>query len=357
MKNKKKWIIALIIVIILLLLFVLYLLFGRTRSFTVTFDTDGGTEITNVKISNGEIFKLPDVPTKEGYIFIGWVNEEEKLITEGTKFTSDTKLKAKWIKNDVETVDVIFDKDESTKTDNITMEKDNKILLPVNPTNEGYIFGGWINEEGKVIGKDTIISSNTKLKAYWIKNDAKTYTIIFDTDGGSNIDSIKVESNKTILLPVNPKKEGYVFSGWIDEGGNAITKDILVDKDMKLKATWKEPYTCPTDCTPIENGSKCTKEVTTDMVSTSFCPSGYTMNNGTCTGSKYHANNGSNGWECNSSSDYMYSEEDGTGGAFMWCVKIASVTSSQGCPSGYTKSGDTCKKIEIIDCTVNQESM
>ena len=53
----------------------------------------------------------------------------------------------------------------------------------------------------------------------------------------------------------------------------------------------------------------------------------------------------------------MYSEEDGVGGAFMWCVKTTSVTSSQGCPSGYTKSGDTCKKTETIDCTVNQESI
>ena len=54
-EKKKKWIIALILIILLLLIFILYLLFGQAKSFTITFDTNGGTEITNIEVNNNEI--------------------------------------------------------------------------------------------------------------------------------------------------------------------------------------------------------------------------------------------------------------------------------------------------------------
>ena len=49
----------------------------------------------------------------------------------------------------------------------------------------------------------------------------------------------------------------------------------------------------------------------------------------------------------------LYSEEDGTGGAFMWCVKTTSTTSTKVCPSGYTKDGSVCKKTQTVNCTKN----
>lgn len=353
MKKKKTWIIALIIIILLLLLLMIYLLFFRTKSFTVTFDTDGGTTISEIKVLDGEVITLPTAPTKEGYTFIGWTDKNGRIVTKGTKFEENTNLKAKWIKNDTEIIDVTFDTDGGNEIGNITMEKDQKILLPTDPIKEGYIFCGWLNEEGKLLPKDIVISENTKLKAYWIKKDAKTYTISFNTDGGNKIDNILQEVDKKIVLPVNPSKDGFVFGGWIDEDKNAITEDTIINKDITIKAIWKDPYTCPSDCTPIGDGSKCTKELTTDMVSSSTCPSGYTMNSGKCTGTKYYAENTSSGWACNNSSDYMYSEEDGFGGAFMWCVSTTSAIKKQGCPSGYTQNGNTCKKTETINCTAN----
>ena len=182
----------------------------------------------------------------------------------------------------------------------------------------------------------------------------KSFTITFDTDGGTSIENIIIEEGKTIILPVDPTKDGYVFKGWTDEENKTITKDTVVSKDMTLKAVFVKPYTCPKDCTPTKDGSKCNKVVTTNMTSKSTCPSGYTLKNGKClSSSKYHATNSNGTWKCNSSSDYMYSEEDGVGGAFMWCVKTTSATSSKVCPSGYTKDSNTCKKTQTINCTKN----
>ena len=35
-----------------------------------------------------------------------------------------------------------------------------------------------------------------------------------------------------------------------------------------------------------------------------------------------------------------------------WCVKTVKKTTTKGCPSGYTKDGNTCKKTETLNCTL-----
>ena len=59
--------------------------------------------------------------------------------------------------------------------------------------------------------------------------------------------------------------------------GLVTIKDLshtIVNENMTIKATWKEPYTCPSDCTPIGDGSKCTRTTTKDVVTYTGCPSG-----------------------------------------------------------------------------------
>ncbi len=193
---------------------------------------------------------------------------------------------------------------------------------------------------------------------YLLFGREKSFTITFDTNGGTEISSIEVKNGEIVKLPENPTKDGYVFVEWIDENGNVVTKDTILDKNITLKAIWKEPYTCPSDCTPIGDGSKCNKEVITDMVATSSCPSGYKLIEGQCLDviNQYHANSiaVSPWWSCNSSSEYMYTEIDESGmGAMMWCAKKVNKVTAKLCPKGYTQSGNICKKEEIIKCTAN----
>lgn len=350
--KKKIGVIALILIFILLILLVIYLLFLKEKTFTIVFDTDGGTNITEVSVKENEKIKLPENPKKDGYVFSCWTIND-KVVLKNTIMKDDVKLKAVWVKNDVKTFTVKFVDDEELGSEII--EKGKKLLLPVVADKDDYIFGGWVDENNNFISDDTIIDKDMTLRIYWIKKDVKTFTIKFDVDNGSSIRDIIIEEGKTIILPVDPKKDGYVFKGWIDEDGNVVKMDTIVTKDMTLKAVFVEPYTCPKDCTPNKDGSKCTKVATANMISKTTCPSGYSLKNGKClSSSKYHATNDVNGnWKCNSSSDYMYTELDGTGGAFMWCVKTTSTTSTKVCPSGYTKDGSVCKKTQTINCTKN----
>ncbi len=43
---------------------------------------------------------------------------------------------------------------------------------------------------------------------------AETFTVAFDTDGGSAIASLTVEKGKEIECPAEPEKSGYRFDGW-----------------------------------------------------------------------------------------------------------------------------------------------
>ena len=64
-----------------------------------------------------------------------------------------------------------------------------------------------------------------------------TYKVIFDTDGGSIVESQKVKKNEIVKKPNDPSKEGYIFKEWTYEGK---TYDFtqLVKSDLTLKANW-----------------------------------------------------------------------------------------------------------------------
>ena len=68
-----------------------------TEYFTVTFDTQGGSEIDAVKvIQNGKISKPAD-PEKDGYVFDAWTYNSKEWSFDSDKVTENITLTAKWI--------------------------------------------------------------------------------------------------------------------------------------------------------------------------------------------------------------------------------------------------------------------
>lgn len=70
----------------------------------------------------------------------------------------------------------------------------------------------------------------------------KTYTVSFDSNGGTQIEEQKVKKNKKIKIPDAPQKENYDFICWIEKGKSkggecySITKDVT--SDIALEAVW-----------------------------------------------------------------------------------------------------------------------
>lgn len=348
-KMKERLILGLIFLIIFFISLLLLFIF-RNDYYTVSFNTDGGNSIKDIKVKENNSLELPENPSKDGYTFIGWINSKGELISNNSKFDENITLKALWRDNSKESVTLTFDSGYS-----ITIEKDSNYILPISPSKKGYTFIGWLDENNNLVYTTSKVNKDTKLKAYYIKNDISTITIKVDTDGGENINSYKVEKDGTIILPVNPTKKGYVFSHWVLSNGDEIKSNMKVTSNMTIKAIWKTPYTCESGCTPIEDGSKCTKEVTTKKISSYTCSEGKLVNKNRCTtGSKYPAINTDSApfWVCNNSTDYQYDEEE-AGGAISYCQPTKEATKEDKCPSGYTLENDTCKKTETIKCKAN----
>lgn len=65
--------------------------------YDVTFNSAGGTEIESLRVLEGTVISKPSDPVKEGYIFDGWLNGNEKWNFESNKVTSNLTLTASWI--------------------------------------------------------------------------------------------------------------------------------------------------------------------------------------------------------------------------------------------------------------------
>lgn len=64
------------------------------ESFTITFDSNGANKVASVTVVKGNRLQLP-VPQKEGYEFLGWYLNGEKVTSE-TVVEEDMTLKALW---------------------------------------------------------------------------------------------------------------------------------------------------------------------------------------------------------------------------------------------------------------------
>ena len=69
------------------------------------------------------------------------------------------------------------------------------------------------------------------------------FTVKFDTNGGSYIESVKVMHSQTVDIKEEPVKEGYIFTGWYTDRDRTESFDIKTDTvtgSMTLYAGWEK---------------------------------------------------------------------------------------------------------------------
>ena len=71
---------------------------GSSTSYTVSFDTNGGTQINSVRVRRNGLLKEPESPEKAGYMFDGWYSDKEFSVKYdfASKVTKSFTLYAKW---------------------------------------------------------------------------------------------------------------------------------------------------------------------------------------------------------------------------------------------------------------------
>ena len=203
-------------------------------TYTVTFDSTGGSEVTTktIDVLYGEQLGDMPVPIRTGYFFRGWYDApvEGKCYGnsdgKGTSWydkTENCTLYAQWVIN---RYTITFNTAGGSEIAPITQDYGTAITAPADPTREGYTFIGW----DKAI-PTTVPAENMTVTAQWEINQ---YTITFDTAGGSEIAPITQEYGTHITAPADPTREGYTFIGW----DKAIPTTVPAE-NMTVTAQWE----------------------------------------------------------------------------------------------------------------------
>ncbi len=121
MKNKVVLILS-IGVGILTIGVILLLILGNKKSYTVTFDSNGGSVVESQTVKEGETVKEPTKPTKEKYLFVEWT-KDGKSFNFNTLIESDIKLVASWKKEVPDEYEITID------TKNGAEAKKGKVLV------------------------------------------------------------------------------------------------------------------------------------------------------------------------------------------------------------------------------------
>lgn len=185
---------------------------------------DIGTEIT-----------IED-PTKEKFDFDGWYDGKTKVSGKYT-VTKDVELVAKW----TALYNVTYETD-GTPVKPETVRAGTKIKLP--PTTlDGYDFEWWATE-GKTyaIGAEYEVNSDVIFVAKW----AGLCRVVYNTDGGSSVESKTVHDMETIEMPAAPTKDGHRFLGWYTTDENNLMQpgDVFnVTDSVTINAKWIAVYT------------------------------------------------------------------------------------------------------------------
>ena len=220
------------------------------NSYTITFDTDGGSAIEPITQGYGTTIKAPTAPTKTGYTFMGW-----NPALPATMPAENMTIKAQWRINQYT---ITFDTDGGSAIAPITQDYGTQITAPADPTREGYTFIGWdkaipatmpaesitITAQWKDSEKPTgeIKISKNSWKSF-LNNitfglffkDTQTVTI----NAADNSGTVFVSYLVTHQDLSEAELQSLVFSGYqepfhIDPNGEYIVYAMLVDASMNI---------------------------------------------------------------------------------------------------------------------------
>lgn len=225
------------------------------KQYKVTYISDvidnGDGTTTNVIVEGfneklvdcGADVPAPEMPTKVGYTFGGWFDADGVQNTEyKTMPAKDLVFTAKW--NSIDGVPYTFEvyemkvdgtyPDTATSTTTLTDGEVGKTVTV------GYTApAGFTLADSKLSGK-IVAGEDLVLYAYIARNEHK-FTAYYDTEKSSIVAQDDYLYGAPIAAVADPVKQGYAFTGWVDESGASVTiPGLMGDEDITVYATWSE---------------------------------------------------------------------------------------------------------------------
>ncbi len=211
-------------------------------SFTVSYNANGGTGtiVSSTGVIEGSYVALKtNAFTYTGYTFIGWkVNNTGSTLVAGSSYspTANVVMYAQWSAN---VYGITFNSNGGSDIASQSVNYGDYVNYPTSPTKLNYTFGGWYLNSALTdsFSFSTQITGNTTLYAKWILN---SYSIAFDSNGGSSVSTLVIQAGDSASKPINPVKANSTFMGWYSD--SALTTSYVwgsaVSSDITLYAKW-----------------------------------------------------------------------------------------------------------------------
>ena len=229
---------------------------------TVTFDSNGGSEVDSVTVIAGESMgsDYPDDPTLSGWTFAGWFDAEGRQYDAYTEITDSVELTAKWTR-EITLYAVRDSYDDIAGVVVYTVEKGEALpgLDELSDVFEGLVIGeddsvtkwydGTTWEAHKTnfeeLFKNTTVNDADDMADFYVAvivtdGTLASWTVTYDVNGGSGtFSSEEVKDGKTATEPTDPTKAKRTFEGWYIKGTDEkFDFNTPVTKDIDLEARW-----------------------------------------------------------------------------------------------------------------------
>lgn len=214
-------------------------------TFTVSFDSDGGSTVPSEEHKyNEEINGFP-TPTKDNAIFVGWTYNGQRISYPFTMPASNITLKAAWeyMGPINATLTYEFTGDVPAGAEGLlpasgSYEAGQVVTLADKPTLDGYEFHGWFYRNEQV-SQIMLPADGATVTGYWTEIPAQKGTINF-YDGDKLLFTKTGNVGEQEAAPVPPTKEGYTFVCWTDANGGEVTFPVTYTEDtINVYAKWK----------------------------------------------------------------------------------------------------------------------
>ncbi|MEQ6115674.1 InlB B-repeat-containing protein [Bifidobacterium pseudocatenulatum] len=210
--------------------------------YAVTFDSQGGSAVDAQQVAYGGYATQPATPTRDGYTFVGWTTDAAGTTPYGfgMPVTGGITLYAKWDDAGAtyHTVTIHWNDGDDYSSDlpqdmTLFVKEGEKLTIPDSaPSRGGYRFAGLTSDEQRKTDYDagTAVTADMTLYAKWVK----TWTVTFDTAGGSAVNSQTVDDGGVAVAPdPSPTRDDCRFTGWQYDGksydfGSKVTGDITL---------------------------------------------------------------------------------------------------------------------------------
>ena len=227
--------------------------------YTVTFESNGGTEVESQQVKQGATVTKPADPTREGYTFAGWYYDPE--LTDGSAFNFEAAmydnltLYAKWTETKVFHT-ITFDTQGGSTIEPVQVEDGELLPRPEDPVREGYEFLGWYWDPmyQQSYFFDTPVTGDYTIYAQWVARE-DYWSVTFNSNGGSEVATQIVVAGTPATEPEDPVREGYEFRGWYADEALTVPYDFSqpVTATLTLYAKWSAGK-CATPVLTFENG-------------------------------------------------------------------------------------------------------